>query len=118
VIQAFINNSRSPQRDNIAPITAFSGLPADTPLLWLDTDPAGQVLSIFERASQVISISDLRESVEALHKRCNAAVAACRDCARAAHASKRGIAVLEFDVGEFVLKIQHDPQAHDKLSLK
>jgi hypothetical protein len=119
VIQAIINNSPSPQRDNITKITAFTGLPADNPLLSIAPDPAGQVLSISAiRARQVLSISEWRESVEALHKRCNSASATGRDRSRSAHANKCGVAASNFDVGHFVLEAQRDTQAHKKLSLK
>jgi hypothetical protein len=118
VIQAIINNSPSPQRDNVAPITVFTGLPADNLLLSLAPDPAGQVLSISEiRARQVLSISKWREIVEALHKRCNSASDAGRDRARAAHANKCGVAAPNFDVGHFVQEAQRDTQAHKNLSL-
>jgi hypothetical protein len=119
VIQAIRNNSPSPQRDNIAPITAFMGLPAENPLLSLAPDPASQVLSISAiRAHQVLSISELRASVKALHKSCKSASAAGRDRSRAAFENKRGVAAPNFDVGHFFLEAQRDTQAHNKMSLK
>jgi hypothetical protein len=119
LIQAIINNSPSPQRDNIAPLTAFTGLPADNPLLSLYPDPPGQALSISEiRTAQVLSINDLRKSVEALHKRCSDASGAGRHRARAAHSQKRAVAPHNFDVGDFVLEAQRDTQARNKLALK
>jgi hypothetical protein len=118
-IQAIINNSPSPQRDNIAPLTDFTGIPADNLLLSLYPDPAGQAHSISEiRAAQVLFINELRESVEALHKRCSDASGAGRHRARAVHSHKRAVSPHNFDAGDFVLEAQRDTQTGNKLTLK
>jgi hypothetical protein len=71
IVQSVLNNSPSPQRGNIAPITAFTGLPADSPLLSLTATDTQESLSLpLIKARQILHITELRTTMDAIHRTC------------------------------------------------
>jgi hypothetical protein len=68
IVQSIINNSPSPQRGNIAPITAFTGREPDSPLQSLVHSTTGTTMTLdTARATQLVNTQELRSSVEAIH---------------------------------------------------
>jgi hypothetical protein len=72
IVQSVLNNSPSPQRGNLAPITSFTGLPADPPLLALiSTDNLEtQSLSAIQ-AHRALNIADLQSALADIYKKCS-----------------------------------------------
>jgi hypothetical protein len=119
IVQSVLNNSPSPQRGNIAPITAFTGLPPDSPLLALVSIDVQEVHSLsLIQARQAMNIAALRLSLDEIHKCCTDVVAGRRSKARERQHARPGVSVPNFDVGDFVLVAQRATQSIHKLSLR
>jgi hypothetical protein len=119
IVQSVLNNSPSPQRGNVAPITAFTGLPPDSPLLSVVAAGTPEPLTLSDiQARQAMNITELRATLDAVHKRCSDAAASRRRHARDSQLVRKGVSPPNFDIGDFVLVAQRDSQSVNKLSLR
>jgi hypothetical protein len=118
IIQSSLNNSPSPQRGNIAPITAFTGRNPDSPLLSLLSVLTGQSLSLdAARALQLLKIQELRAAVDEIHKTARESADSNRAAARAHHARPH-VQHANFELGDFVLVAKRAFRGGEKLSLR
>jgi hypothetical protein len=114
-----LNNSPSPQRGDVAPITIFTGLAADTPLLCLANTDIPTIESLPQlRAQQLLHIELLRTSLDDVHKHVVDTTQRNRANAQKSRASKREVTPINFDVGDFVLVAKRDFHLGDKLTLR
>jgi Integrase core domain/Chromo (CHRromatin Organisation MOdifier) domain len=116
LIQAILNNSVSPQRGNYAPLTAaFTGRPADNPLLHTDTGTPMKIA--FIRLRQLLHIEELCTAVAAVHKQAADIAGSGRSKSRVS--SRKALAAYpSLEVGDFVLVARRDHHAGDKLTLR
>ena len=118
IVQSVLNNSPSPQRGNIAPLTAFTGRSPDSPLQSLVCVAADQTLPLSEiKARQIMNIKELRSSVDAIHRRAHASASAHRASSRARQNTSQAT-VANFDIGDFVLVAKREFRGGEKLSLR
>jgi hypothetical protein len=118
IVQLVLNNSPSPQRGNIAPLTAFTGREPDSPLRSLVFTVADATLSLdMIRAQQLVHIEALRSTIDNLHHQARESAQANRASARASHANSRATAA-NFEIGDFVLVAKREFQGGEKLCLK
>jgi Integrase core domain/Integrase zinc binding domain len=116
IVQTIINNSPSPQRGNIAPLAAFTGRPADSPLLSIVAPNTGETKSLPNiHLQQLTELNALRPAVHEIHKRAFDAATSRRASARAAAS---GRAAPNFELGDFVLVARRERPAGDKLTLR
>jgi hypothetical protein len=119
IVQSVLNNTPSPHRNNIAPVTAFTGLPASTPLLSITPNPTSQSLPLTDiRARQLLEIESLQSAVENVHKQVYDAAQARRDQQRRRQLGKRSVRVVNFALGDFVLVAKSDFRVGEKLTLR
>jgi hypothetical protein len=113
-----VNNSPSPQRGNIPPLTSFTGREPDSPLRSLVCTVAGEVLCIYAvQASQLIQIDSLRSSVHVIHRKARDSAASSRASAR--NRQKKPPAVsANFEIGDFELVAKREFRASEKLGLR
>jgi hypothetical protein len=103
----------------VAPITIFTGLAADTPLLCLENTDMPTTESLAQlRAQQLVNIELLRTSLDEVHK--HVVDTTQRNCAtaRQSHANKREVKLVNFDIGDFFLVAKRDFHLGDKLTLR
>ena len=116
IMQSVLNNSPSPQRGNVAPITAMTGLepkpPIKTFLRSTTTKPVSLTDAQYERLR---NIKDLCEAVDKLHPMVQASVQKNRKKHR--QAASRG-ELPNFIEGDFVLLAREDFHAGEKLALR
>ena len=118
IVQSVLNNSPSPQRGNIAPLTAFTGRSPDSPLQSLVCVAADQTLPLSEiKSRQLMNIKELRSSVDAIHRRAHASASAHRASSRARQNTSQAT-FANFDIGDFVLVAKREFRGGEKLSLR
>ena len=118
LVQSALNNSPSPQRGNIAPLTAFTGRSPDSPLQSLVCTHACETYSLdMIRAQQLMQIDTLRASIDAIHRQAATSASNRRASARAGH-NKPGTRHANFEVGDFVLIAKREFRGGEKLSLR
>jgi hypothetical protein len=83
IVQGILNNSGSPQRGGLAPLTIFTGRPADFPLLSI-LKAEDEILPKLSdvRAQQVLCIEKLCGAVNAIHKKAHDTSSARRAASR------------------------------------
>jgi hypothetical protein len=102
--QSVLKQTPSKQRGGIAPVTAFTGLPADSPLLSvLDTATCVTQSFTFVRAQQLSNIEALKQSLYEIHKAVLDATTTNRASARSHRNSIPKGSPAHFSVGEYVL---------------
>jgi hypothetical protein len=104
IVQSVLNNTPSPHRNNIAPVTAFTGLPPSTPLLSITPSPKSQSLQLTEiRPRQLMEIELLQSTIDNVHKEVHDAAQYRREKQRKRHLGKRSVHAISFGLGDFVL---------------
>jgi Integrase core domain len=69
IVQSVLNNSPSPQRVSVAPITPFTGLPPDSPLSALVATDDTETLALpLIKARQAMNIAELFRLLDEVHK--------------------------------------------------
>jgi hypothetical protein len=118
IVQSVLNNSPSPHRGNIEPITAFTGRAPDSPLRSLVTPDTNVTLTMDDvQAQQLLQIQELRLAVDEIHKRSKTFADSNRASAR--QQKNKSTAVAEnFEVGDFVLVAKRELCGGEKLGLK
>lgn len=119
IVQSVLNNTPSPHRNNIEPVTAFTGLPAGTPLLSISPRPPAEELSITEiRARQLMQMESLRTSMDAVHKQIHDTARSRREQQRNSIRKKRSVHTVNFALGDYVLVAKREFMMGEKLSLR
>jgi hypothetical protein len=118
IVQSVLNNSPSPQRGNIAPITAFTGRAPDFPLRSLVTPDKNVTLTLDDfQAPQLLQIQELRLAFDEIHKRSKTFADSNRASARQQKNQSPAVAA-NFEVGDFVLVDKRELRGGKRLGLK
>jgi Integrase zinc binding domain/Integrase core domain len=119
IVQSVLNNTPSPHRNNIAPVTAFTGLPPSTQLLSITPSPKSQPLQLTDiRARQLMEIELLQSAIENVHKEVCDAAQSRREKQRKRHLGKRSVHAINFGLGDFVHVAKRDFRVGEKLTLR
>lgn len=116
LFQSALNNAPSPQRNNVAPITAFTGRPSSTPIstfLRVD-DSVPQTLSDTQR-EKCLNMQALVKEMDDLHPVVEESLTKQRE--RMRNARHRG-ELANFQEGDFVLVARDDFHKGEKLCLR
>jgi hypothetical protein len=102
----------------LAPLTIFTGRPADSPLLSIlkSDDEVLPTLSDV-RAQQILCIEKLCGAVDAIHKQARD-TASSRRAASRSRSQQRPAVLPNYDVGDFVLVARHEQHVGAKLTLR
>jgi len=120
IIQAVLNNTLLDRLGGICPLSAFTTLPADSPLLTIKNGQVGTVklASIDEaRARQITEIGRVQKSLEEFHRRISGLTSASRKKRVDAHNARTHVRPCNFDVGDYVLCGVRQRNIKRKLSL-
>lgn len=116
VFQSVLNQSPSPQRNNVAPITAFTGLPPTPPIAtFMSSDTARPVTIAEVIQRRALDVHALQERMQALRPVVESSLQANR--ARARTAAERG-ELANFTEGDYVLVARDEFHAGEKLCLR
>jgi hypothetical protein len=119
IVQSALNNSPSAQRGDIAPLTAFTGRPADSPLLIVAAPPEFQTKSIsYVRLQQLTNIAELQDAVEKIHKAVADNATKRRATSSARHNSRPVVQQANFSIGDYVLVAKRYFHLGEKLTLR
>lgn len=104
LVQAAINGMPSDKLGGIAPVTAFAALPASNPLHSIFVPSTKTSVSVnWVRSAQGEHVKNVQRSLENMHKYVSEQANQKREKARNRHATKRGVAMPRFEIGDFVL---------------
>ena len=104
IIQSILNNSKRPSLNHEAPITAFTGLPADNPLRTMLPSGTEQPSMIdIVKASRITNIEKTALALDEMHKEISASKSRTRQKAIDRHNKNTNICPVNFEVGDFVL---------------
>jgi RNase H-like domain found in reverse transcriptase/Integrase core domain/Reverse transcriptase (RNA-dependent DNA polymerase)/Chromo (CHRromatin Organisation MOdifier) domain len=118
LVQSILNHSSSDRLNGIAPITAFTGLPADSPLASIFKQHTGELMNLETiKIAQNDCIQSLVNSLEKMHKACVVAASSRRQRKRYSQSRKATARRPNFSIGDFVLVGHTTKHATDKLSL-
>ena len=116
IVQSVLNNSPSPQRGNVCPITAFQGREPTPPVCtFIRTATTTPVTVTEAQLESKLNIEKLIEFCAELHPRVNATLTTNRKKARE-HASRGCLP--NFENGDYVLVARSDFHAGEKLCLR
>lgn len=116
VVQSVINNSPSPQRHNIPPVTAFTGMPATPPIsTFYRSVTATSVTPDAVQSGRLANIMHLQDALNLLHPVVQNSLQTQRKCIR--DAMSRGDKP-NFSEGDYVLVARDAFTAGEKLSLR
>lgn len=107
MVQSVLNNTSIPRLGNIAPITAFMGMKASTPLLHIKSLESLQfkLMSISAvRAKQVMQIETFLTALDQMHKEVSDNVQRARTRAVQLHNRRTHVKKCNFDKGDYVLR--------------
>jgi hypothetical protein len=115
-VQFVLNNSPSPRLNDLAPITAFTGLSSASPLTSVvEFAEAKQTSKMAIRASQILCADALIASLDAMHKSTSATAARYRALCRKSHDKRPNVNGPNISVGDFVLVAKVLPKSGGKL---
>jgi hypothetical protein len=119
LLQSTLNQSIGSCLRGRAPITAFTGLPAENPLRTL-LPPCGKgPCSIeFVRAQRLIHIRAMETALADIHRDVHECRTRCRDAVIARHNKQTHVQPASFTVGDFVLVAQRIQNDGHKLRVK
>ena len=116
VVQSVLNNSPSPQRRDIAPVTVFTGLPAKTPVTTFLRSSTQKIMSVQQAQHEsALNLGKTKQLLDELHPVVANTLAANR--ARARKSAERG-ELPRFAKGDFVLVAREDFFHGEKLALR
>ncbi len=107
LVQSALNNSKIPRLGNRCPLTAFTGLPQDSPLACIKRKE-GHVVQVqnFDEVQtrQAIAVERLQRAFESMHKDVAERSSKKRQAAVDSHNRKTGVRPIHFTEGDFVLR--------------
>lgn len=116
LVQSALNNAPSPQRGNIPPLTAFTGLNPTPPIsTFIRTSTCATVALSELQRERALNISILQSKMADLHPIVQGSVQSGREKTR--KTMSRGV-LPKFSEGDFVLVARDDFTAGEKLSLR
>lgn len=116
LFQSALNNAPSPQRNNVPPVTAFTGLPATPPVSTFLRSPDLHAVSLADaQIESTFNIQQLVKIMDNLHPRIHAHVMAQRQRMRA---SKSRGELANFTEGDYVLVAREEFFEGEKLCLR
>ena len=119
LVQSMLNHTPRGSLGNRAPVTVFSGLPADNPLRLIVLPDRTQHTSFQAgRALKLMNTERLLKVLDEIHKDVSERRPKHRDAAIRQHNEKTGVKHANFMVGDFVLMARTDPMAGSKLKVK
>ena len=119
LIQSILNHSKRPSLGNVAPVTAFTGLPGDNPVRSILAPTRSKVKSLeFIKAQRIINVQSLIKAVDLLHRRVDAARTRKREASILTHNLKTNIQAVNFEIGEFVLVADVLSSSRSKLKVQ
>lgn len=121
VVQSVLNNTVLTRLGNRCPLTAFTGLPQDTPLTTI-TSKAKKNTKLKSidaiRAKQLIQTENLMNSLDEMHRDMKVKSTKKRENAVSSHNSKTHVQPVNFYVGDFVLRAQTKRERGAKISAR
>ena len=119
IIQSILDHSKRAYLNNQAPITVFSGLPADNPLTALVPPTISEVPSLdFVQTQRLINVSRLIDALDAMHKDVSKRKTKLREQAVVRHNEKTHVQAVNFELGDFVLVAKRVSQDGHKLRVR
>jgi len=116
IVQSALNNSPSPQRGGVAPVTAFTGMKAQTPIATFMRASTGLPVTLTDaQRDRALNIAALHREVGELHPMVQQTVRTNR--ARHRDSASRG-KLANFEEGDYVLVAREDFHAGEKLALR
>jgi len=106
VVQSVLNNTVLDRLGGACPLSAFTSLPADSPLLVIKRTDRGsvKVSSIEEaRAKQLMEIERVQKALEDMHRSISGLTSSSRQKRIALHNARTHVRPCNFDVGDYVL---------------
>lgn len=104
VVQVALNMRPADRLGGIAPVTAFTQLPATTPLTVLFHPTTKKTVTVdWVREEQKRNLDDAAQALEKMHKALSETAVRKRAVARARHEAKNGVEMPKFAEGDFVL---------------
>lgn len=104
IVQSVLENTVRASLGNRAPITVFSGLPADNPLRLIILPTTAKTKLLNEvRALRLMNTTSLQESLDQIHTDVAERRSKKRKAAIKIHNSKTNVPEINFSVGDFVL---------------
>ena len=119
MVQSILNHSIRPSLGNRAPVTEFTGLPADNPLrTLLPPAPATPVSLGFVKAQKLVRTDSLIKAIDDLHRNVSETRTRKRKQALENHNKRTGVHEVNFDVGDFVLVADSEGKSGNKLRVR
>ena len=116
LVQSAINNAPSPQRNGVAPITAFTGRPPFNPVsVFLCSSDCQPITRAEEQLESSLNVDQLVQFMEELHPRVFEHTQASRDRMRQTRARGQ---LANFMEGDYVLVAREDFHEGEKLCLR
>lgn len=118
LVQSALNHMPADRLKGTAPVTAFTALPAVTPLSMI-VNPITQAPMTAIEVSELQNqhIKSVQKALEAMHKELAGTAEGKRTNARKQRIKKKNLAMSNFDVGDYVLVAQVMPRAN-KLAVR
>jgi hypothetical protein len=119
IVQIVLNNTPSPALGGVAPVTAMMGLAAMGPSDCIAVPGAMDSVTLESiQATQRQNVVKLQAALEDLHRRVSKTNKATRAAGRATTNNKKGAAMAQFDIGDYVLYADVWQHKRSKLSVK
>ena len=121
VVQSVLNNTPLTRLANRCPLTAFTGLPQDTPLTTISSKSKKNTMikSIEEiRVKQIIQTESLMKSLQDMHRDIKLSSSKNREDAVIRHNSRTHVQPVNFYVGDFVLRAKTKRERGAKISAR
>jgi len=119
-VQSALNNTALNRLGGVCPVSAFTSLPADTPLRAIK-QVEGKFLKIFSieavRAKQLLEIKRVQDALEGMHRKISGLTSASRKKRIDLHNARTHVRTCNFDVGDYVLWGVKQRSIQRKLSL-
>ena len=116
IVQSVLNHAPSPQRGNVAPITAFTGLEPTPPVKTFIRTATSTPLTITDiQLEKSVNIHELQKRVEELHPIVQTNLDNNRKVKREAQSKGK---LANFEEGDFVLVAREDFHKGEKLALR
>lgn len=107
VVQSALNNTILKRLANRCPLTAFTGLPQDTPLSSI-IRKSNEIVKVHSvdivKATRIANLKTLHSSLESMHKEVAEAASRKRESAVSSHFRKTNVQTVNFIEGDYVLR--------------
>jgi Integrase core domain/Chromo (CHRromatin Organisation MOdifier) domain len=119
MVQSALNNSPSKRLGGVAPVTAMTGLKADSPARFIVMDNELRVITLEQSmVLRLLAMEELQAARDEMHKLVKQSNASQRGKARSRYNAKTHVHSPNFDVGDFVLLAKREFSRGDKLTLR